>query len=43
VLQERLICLSIFSIEDITKSLSYEEAIKDYATKTNGGKERDKM
>jgi len=33
VLQERLIYLSILSTEDITKSLSYEQVIKDYATK----------
>jgi len=43
VLQERLIYPSILPIEGITKSESYEEAIEDYATKRNGGKERHKM
>jgi hypothetical protein len=39
VLQERFIYLSILSIEYITKSLSYEEAIKDSQPK-NGGKSK---
>jgi hypothetical protein len=34
MLKERLHYLSVLSIEnDITKSLSYEEAIEEYATK----------
>jgi hypothetical protein len=39
VLEERLNYISIFSIENIiTISLSYEEAIKDYAAKNVGKK-----
>lgn len=34
--EERLNCLSVLSVEnDITKSLSYEETIKEYATPKN--------
>jgi len=32
-LQERLNYFSVLSTENITKSLSYEEAIKEYAAK----------